>query len=621
MTSKTFLKGILPGIVAGMLFPIGVQAEGTTRGVPTPEQIAWHQMEIEMFVCLDPCTWQGREYDDHSTPLSQINPTALDTDQWCEAAKSLGARQILFVAKHTGGFCWWQTDTTTYSIKNTPYKNGKGDVLAELAASCRKHGLKLAVYIYPGDDNWGAGIGSGGKTKDPAKQEGYNKVLRQQWTEALTRYGEVSELWFDGSCVVELGDILKKYAPKAMILQGPYTTLRWPGNEAGVSPYPAWQTVKKADAVSGVSTAANSDWDGDVWLPMEMDTTLLDHKWFWGPNTDQMMKPLDKLVDIYYTSVGRGGVLLLNSTPDTTGRIPESHMRRYKEFGEAIRRIYENKKGERAGKGRVLELRFAQPTAVNHIITMEDIRLGQIVRAYEVDGLIAGEWKKLVEGSSIGYKKIDVIETVEVEGLRLRATKDVGEPVIQSFAAYELKKAGGAGEAVVGPKVEAAEPGLRQGRAVAGWKRVNLTEEWRTVEVDLTPYIRVPGQYQVELRKTGGAAGEKGSGGESGGAGGGAAQQPAGAGQSGGAGIEVRRAVVVIAGTEAPRLISPLNREGAGGPSAEASGTNAEGATAWIIRRTDQVTPDAKGRTALRLTLRLTGAGSWEGDLVIRPIE
>ena len=286
----------------------------------------------------------------------------------------------------------------------------------------------------------------------------------------------------------------------------------------------------------------------------------------------------------------------------------------------------------------MLELRFAQPTAVNHIITMEDIRLGQIVRAYEVDGLIRGEWKKLVEGSSIGYKKIDVIETVEVEGLRLRATKDVGEPVIQSFAAYELKKAGGADAAAVGPKVEAAEPGLRQGRAVAGWKRVNLTEEWRTVEVDLTQYIRVPGQYQVELRKTGGAAGEKGSGGESGGAGGGAAQQTAGAGQSGGAaqqpagagagggadgaaGLEVRRAVVVIAGTEAPRLISPLNREGAGGPGAEASGTTAEGATAWIIRRTDQVTPDAKGKTALRLTVRLTGAGSWDGDLVIRPIE
>jgi len=300
--------------------------------------------------------------------------------------------------------------------------------------------LKLAVYVYPGDDQWGAGIGSAGRTKDPAKQEAYNKVLRQQWTEVLSRYGEVSEIWLDGSCVVELGDIFRKYAPKAMIFQGPQATLRWPGNEKGISPYPAWQTVKKKDALTGVATASHSDPDGDVWLPMEMDTTLLDHKWFWAPNTDHMMKSVNQLMDIYYGSVGRGGVLLLNATPDTTGRIPESHVRRYKEFGEAIQNIYENKKGETSGKGRTLELRFAKPTPVNHIITMEDIRYGQIVRAYEVDGLINGEWKKLLDGTSIGYKRIDVIVTVTVEALRLRVTEAVDEPVIKSFAAYEAAR-------------------------------------------------------------------------------------------------------------------------------------------------------------------------------------
>ncbi|MEA3365141.1 MAG: alpha-L-fucosidase, partial [Candidatus Hydrogenedentes bacterium] len=231
-------------VVGAVAFALAVARAGE-RGVPTPEQIAWHEMEIEMFLALDPCTWQGREYDDHSTKLSEINPKALDTDQWCEVAQLFGAKQILFVAKHTGGFCWWQTETTDYSIKNTPWKNGKGDVLADLAESCRNYGLKLGVYIYPGDDQWGAGIGSGGKTDDPNKQEAYNKVLRQQWTEVLTRYGEVSEVWFDGSCVVEVGDILRKYAPKAMVFQGPHATLRWPGNERGIAPYPAWQTVKK----------------------------------------------------------------------------------------------------------------------------------------------------------------------------------------------------------------------------------------------------------------------------------------------------------------------------------------------------------------------------------------
>jgi alpha-L-fucosidase len=406
------------------------------RGVPTPEQIDWHEMEIEMFVCLDPCTWQGREYDDHSTPLSEIHPDRLDTDQWCEVAQLIGAKQILFVAKHTGGFCWWQTDTSEYSIKNTPYKDGKGDVLAELSESCGKYGLKLAVYIYPGDDQWGAGIGSGGRTEDPAKQESYNKILRQQWTEVLSRYGKISEIWFDGSCIIELKDIIDKYAPDTMIFQGPHATLRWVGNEQGIAPYPLWQTVKREDAITGVATHRHSDPDGDVWLPMEVDTTLLDHKWFWAPGTDHMMKSLDHLVDIYYKSVGRGGVLLLNSTPDTTGRIPTSHLQRYREFGEAIRRIYENKRGETSGRGDRFELRFDGPRWVNHIITMEDIRYGQIVRAYEVDGLIDGQWRTLVKGQSIGYKRIDVIETVRVEAMRIRVTDAVDTPVFKSFAAY-----------------------------------------------------------------------------------------------------------------------------------------------------------------------------------------
>jgi alpha-L-fucosidase len=233
------------------------------RGMPTPQQIVWHEMEMEMFLCLDPCTWQGREKDDHSMPLDRINPSQLDTDQWCRAAQSFDAKQILFVAKHTGGFCWWQTETSDYSIKNTPYKGGKGDVLADLARSCREHGLKLGIYIYPGDDCWGAGIGSGGRTKDPAKQDGYTQVLRQQWTEVLSRYGDITEVWFDGSCIIEVGDILKKYAPDAMVFQGPHATLRWPGNEHGVAPYPTWQTVKKADAFTGVSTGLHSDPDGD----------------------------------------------------------------------------------------------------------------------------------------------------------------------------------------------------------------------------------------------------------------------------------------------------------------------------------------------------------------------
>lgn len=531
------------------------------RGVPTPEQIAWHEMELEMFLCLDPCTWQGREYDDHSTPLDEINPAQLDTDQWCEAAKAFGAKQILFVAKHTGGFCWWPTETTEYCVRNIPWKNGQGDVLGDLADSCRSHGLKLGVYIYPGDDQWGAGIGSGGKTADPARQEAYNEVLRRQWTEVLTRYGEISEIWFDGSCVIELGDIIEKYAPRAMVFQGPHATLRWPGNEKGVAPEPAWQTVKIDDAKSGVATGAHSDPDGEAWLPMEMDTPLLDHKWFWAPNTDHMIKPLDKLVDIYLKSVGRGCVLLLNATPDTSGRIPESHMRRYREFGQAIRRLYENEKGETAGEGEEFLISFDQPTPVNQVVIKEDIRNGHVVREFCVEGLIEGEWRLLAQGRPIGYKRIERFEPVAAEKIRLRTTKSAGRPRITQFAACET-----AGAASQAAETEA------EWLPVPAWDAVAPAPDWQTVEVDLTPLIREPGQYRLQIRKT-----------------------------AGDAVLETGAPTLIVAGAEAPRLVSPLQEP-----------------DTWIIRRTDQVTADAKGRTTFRLRVRLAHGTSWAGQMLLK---
>ena len=512
------------------------------RGKPTPEQIAWHKMEIEMFLAIDPCTWQNREYDNHSTPLSEINPEKLDTDQWCEVAKSFGAKQILFVAKHCGGFCWWQTETTDYSIKNTPYKDGKGDVLAELAESCRKYGLKLGIYIYPGDDTWGAGIGSGGRTKDPAKQEAYNKVLRKQWEECLSKYGEISELWFDGSCVIEVGDIIKKYAPKAMVFQGPHATLRWPGNEDGISPYPAWQTVKKKAAVSGVSTGKDSDPDGDVWLPMEMDTTLLDKAWFWKKNWDHRIKSVDQLMDIYYKSVGRGGVLLLNATPDTTGLIPESHVKRYKEFGEAIKRIYAHKKGETKGRGREFTIMFDAPTQIDQFITMEDIRFGHVIRAYDIEGLVKSKWVKLHSGSSVGYKQIDLVKPVTVNGVRLKITKSVNEPRVNSFAVYDVQSG----------KQSTLESAARE------WSKVTdleASDTWRKIDIDLTKHITDVGQYEVEIRPS--------------------------------KGVEVKNVVVVMADTEAPRLIRKLDRP-----------------NAWNINRTAMVVPGKRGRTVLRLEIK-----------------
>ena len=132
---------------------------------PSPAQLAWQQMEIEMFVCLDPCTWQDREYDNHSTPLSAINPDKLDADQWCRAAKSFGAGQILLVAKHTGGFCWWQTATSDYGIKKHALQGQQGDMVREVSEACQRNGLRLGVYISPHDDKWGVPMPEGQPTR------------------------------------------------------------------------------------------------------------------------------------------------------------------------------------------------------------------------------------------------------------------------------------------------------------------------------------------------------------------------------------------------------------------------------------------------------------------------
>ncbi|NTW26624.1 MAG: alpha-L-fucosidase, partial [Lentimicrobium sp.] len=196
--------------------------DGKKQALPSPAQVLWQEMEQTMFIHFDPATWQGSAYDNHSTPLSKINPANLDVNQWIDVAESWGARMIIFVAKHVGGFCWWQTETTAYSIKSTPYKNGKGDVLAELAEACKSRGMKLGVYIYPGDESFGAYLGGGGRTKDPGKQEAYNQILRKQWTEVLSRTPGITEIWFDGSVIVPLEDIIRQYAPDAIVFQGPF---------------------------------------------------------------------------------------------------------------------------------------------------------------------------------------------------------------------------------------------------------------------------------------------------------------------------------------------------------------------------------------------------------------
>jgi alpha-L-fucosidase len=459
---------------------------------PSAIQYKWHEQERIMFVCLDPCTWQGREYDNHSTPLERINPKKLDTDQWCEAAQLWEAKEILFVAKHTGGFCWWQTETTEYGIKNTPYKNGQGDVLKELSESCNKYGLNLGIYVYPGDETWGAGIGSGGQTKDPSKQQAYNKVFRQQLTETLSNYGDVIEVWFDGSCKIDVSDILQKYAQKSVIFQGPHATLRWPGTESGKLFYPAWNTVKSQDMATGVATQIHGDPDGDVWAPLETNTTLYDHHWFWSPEKEKKRKSLDHLMDCYYQSVGYGSVFLLNSTPDTTGLIPVDDLKLYKAFGEEINRRFKKPIAEIANKhGTTVILEFPEKQKVNHAIIMEDYRHGQRIRKYAVEGFINGKWEEFCKGQSVGRKKIDYFPEMMTTRIRLNVTKSVNQPLIRNFSAYYVAN-------FTPPKKQAINA-WSEWITVFNWKKKMFSQDLLKVEIDLSEKIKLPGQFSLRI--------------------------------------------------------------------------------------------------------------------------
>ncbi len=468
-----------------------VNLSGQQLAKPSAVQYKWQEQGRIMFVHFGVATWLGQEYDETGDfDLSRINPTKLDTDQWCSVAKSWGAKEIIFVAKHAGSFCWWPTHTTEYCVRNIPWKNGKGDVIKDLAASCKKAGLNLGIYIYPGDIKWGAGLGSGGITKDPSKQEAYNKIFRQQLTEVLANYGEMLEVWFDGSCKVPVSDILQKYASKAVIFQGSDATIRWPGTESGILHYPVWNSLKGEVLKSGVATQYDDDPDGDVWAPLEADVTLYNHNWFWSPKNEAKRRSVEELMEIYYKSVGHGGTLLLNSNPDTTGLIPAGDVKRYAEFGAEINRRFKQPLAEVKNKtSKEVELALTKPTKINHVILKEDYREGHRIRKYELWGLTKNKWEKLTTGSSIGVTKIDYFEDAEVTAIKLKVTEHKRNPLIRSMAAYY----------VTGFELPKAEKEAKEYTVLQEWDTKSFVNGKGQMRIDLGKYITAPGQYEVSF--------------------------------------------------------------------------------------------------------------------------
>lgn len=430
------MRWMTPASLAGIARPARAEsALSTPRALPSTDQIAWQDLEMGMFVHFAPNTWQNVESDNLSTPLSAINPVKLDTDQWVDTALALGARYIVFVAKHQGGFCMWQTLTTDYSIRNTPWKNGKGDVLAEIAGSCRKRNLPLGVYVCPRDDHFGAG--TGGICKTPELQPKYDDMYREQLTEVFSRYGELVEIWFDGSTVTPVGDLLRRYQPNAVVFQGPEATIRWVGNEDGFAPYPCWNGISAAEARTGVATALDGDPNGAVWLPNEADVSIRRPDWFWSTTNAKNVLSVDQLLSIYYRSVGRGAQLLLNIPADRDGLLPQPDSSVAAAFGNEVRRRFSRAVASTRGSGPSLVLTLDHPSRLDTVVLDEQISLGERVRAYRIEGRVDGAWQLLGEGSAIGHKRIHPVQSQVLGGVRLRITKSVGDPFIRTFAVFD----------------------------------------------------------------------------------------------------------------------------------------------------------------------------------------
>jgi len=278
---------------------------------------------------------------------------------------------------------------------------------------------------------------------------------------------------------------VKKYLPNAIVFQGPFANIRWVGNEQGIAPDPAWNSVKMSDAKTGVATGAHGDPDGEVWMPLEVDVTLKDHNWFWSPTNSKNLRNLDQLMEIYYKSVGRGGLLLLNSAPDTTGLIPQEDMKLYKQFGDEINRRFGKVIASTSGNGESVELNLEASTKIDHVVIQEDIIFGERVREYVIEGKASGKWIELAKGTSIGYKRIERFTVVEVSAVRVRFAKFFYSPVIKNMSVYFVGTDSAVNATVIQDKKDERAVGIK------------YLEKSGRFEIDLSDFIKRAGQYEL----------------------------------------------------------------------------------------------------------------------------
>ena len=458
---------------------------------PSERQMAWQELEYYGFIHFGPNTFTGSEWGDGTTDPALFNPLALDANQWVKVFKNAGMKGLILTAKHHDGFCMWPTATTGYSLKRSPWRDGKGDLVKEVADACRAAGLKFGLYLSPWDRNHPSYGDS------PA----YNEVFRNQLTELLTNYGDVFEVWFDGANgegpngKVQQYDfesyyaLIRKLQPNAVIaIMGP--DVRWVGNEAGKGRDPEW-SVLPVEIASRRKIASDSQQDvqqdmfvprdargndlgsreklkgstGIIWYPSEVDTSIRPG-WFYHSSQDDKVKSVSHLEDIYYSSVGMNSTLLLNIPPDRRGLIHENDIdhlialrrRIDSTFAENLAKTAKLKtpepvNGFEAGKlidgnkltywkaadsekEPLIEFRFKKPVSFDRLMLQENIRNGQRIEAFQLEVYQNRQWVKIAEAQTVGYKRLLRFERITTKKVRIKITAYRAAPELIEAGLY-----------------------------------------------------------------------------------------------------------------------------------------------------------------------------------------
>lgn len=428
--------------------------------VPDKVQKEWADAEIGVIIHFDmPVFCPGYNWRNFGThpDAAVFNPTELNTDQWLESASRLGAKYAVLVAKHCSGFSLWPTKAHDYSIKNSPWKEGKGDIVRDFIKSCKKFGIRPGIYAsttangYLWVDNPGL-VQKG----SPVTQEQYNKIVTQQLTELWSNYGDLFEIWFDGGILskkrggADVLSLVKKLQPNAVAFQGPYghpNLIRWVGNEEGTAPYPCWATADSTTNADGtqVVKGLHGHPNAPFWCPGESDFTLrlnssFQGGWFWHVGQYDKLFSTNELMKKYITSVGRNTNMLLGIVVDNRGLVPDSDVARLTEFGKAVKTWFGNPLAKASGDRRELEISLGRLVQIDRVVIQEDITFGERVLAYKISGYRDGKWIDVSSGSNIGHKHIDVFTPQKFSKVKLTILRSKALPHIKNFSVFKSLK-------------------------------------------------------------------------------------------------------------------------------------------------------------------------------------